>query len=117
MIQLSIVLKISTELIQGFVFRFMTQVVNLIKKFVIFLIKLYQKTVSPDHGFAFLSFLGKRIGFLFTGNTLIGCRFYPSCSQYAHQAIDRYGLIKGTLKSVWRILRCNPLSKGGVDPL
>jgi putative membrane protein insertion efficiency factor len=95
----------------------MTRVTNLIKKSIFFLIKLYQKTISPDHGFIFLSFIGKRIGFILTGNTLIGCRFYPSCSQYARQAIDRYGLIKGTLKSVLRILRCNPLSKGGVDPL
>jgi len=95
----------------------MARVTNLIKKPIFFLIKLYQKTISPDHGFIFLSFIGKRIGFMLTGNTLIGCRFYPSCSQYARQAIDRYGLVKGILKSVWRILRCNPLSKGGVDPL
>lgn len=43
------------------------------------------------------------------------CRFYPSCSQYAILAIKKYGVFKGALKSVWRILRCHPFSKGGVD--
>ena len=43
------------------------------------------------------------------------CRFYPSCSEYAIQAIDKYGVLKGILKAVWRILRCNPFSKGGID--
>ena len=43
------------------------------------------------------------------------CRFYPSCSQYAILAIRKYGIFKGVFKSVWRILRCNPFSKGGID--
>ncbi|NUN08875.1 MAG: membrane protein insertion efficiency factor YidD [Ignavibacteriaceae bacterium] len=43
------------------------------------------------------------------------CRFYPTCSEYAIQAINKYGVIKGVAKSVWRILRCNPFSKGGID--
>ena len=43
------------------------------------------------------------------------CRYSPSCSQYAMEALGTHGVIKGTLLSVWRILRCNPWSKGGVD--
>jgi putative membrane protein insertion efficiency factor len=43
------------------------------------------------------------------------CRFYPSCSEYAIQAISHYGPLRGLAKAVWRLLRCNPLSRGGVD--
>ncbi|MGZ4320362.1 MAG: membrane protein insertion efficiency factor YidD [Gaiellaceae bacterium] len=43
------------------------------------------------------------------------CKYHPSCSQYASDALHKYGLLKGTAKAVWRILRCNPWSKGGVD--
>ena len=43
------------------------------------------------------------------------CRFYPSCSEYAIQAIGAYGLLRGLPKIVWRLLRCNPLSHGGID--
>lgn len=43
------------------------------------------------------------------------CRFYPSCSAYAEQAIRQSGAIRGVALSAWRILRCSPLSKGGVD--
>ncbi|NPA14378.1 MAG: membrane protein insertion efficiency factor YidD [Aquificae bacterium] len=64
-------------------------------KFFIFLIRIYQKTLSP--------FLGH------------SCRYEPSCSNYAILALQKYGLIKGSLKAIWRILRCNPWSKGGVD--
>lgn len=45
------------------------------------------------------------------------CRFYPSCSHYGYQAIYKYGAIKGTVKAVWRVLRCNPFNPGGVDPV
>ena len=45
------------------------------------------------------------------------CKYYPSCSRYSYQAIEKYGAFKGTFLSVWRILRCNPFSKGGYDPL
>ncbi|MBU1127026.1 MAG: membrane protein insertion efficiency factor YidD [Patescibacteria group bacterium] len=45
------------------------------------------------------------------------CRFSPACSDYAHQAIKSYGIMRGGLKAVWRIFRCNPLSSGGFDPL
>ncbi|MDO5565172.1 MAG: membrane protein insertion efficiency factor YidD [Planctomycetia bacterium] len=44
------------------------------------------------------------------------CRFTPSCSQYYIEAVRKYGPIKGTLKGLWRILRCNPYNKGGYDP-
>jgi putative membrane protein insertion efficiency factor len=45
------------------------------------------------------------------------CRFYPSCSQYAAEAIEKYGVFSGGIKSVKRLLRCNPFSKGGYDPV
>jgi hypothetical protein len=45
------------------------------------------------------------------------CRFYPTCSHYAYQAIARYGLIKGGALGVWRLLRCQPLHPGGYDPV
>lgn len=45
------------------------------------------------------------------------CRFRPTCSEYAAQAIEKYGFIKGTLLGIWRILRCNPFNPGGDDPL
>lgn len=65
---------------------------------VLALILLYQKT------------LAKAI----PGNT---CRFYPSCSHYSYQAIYKYGVIRGGIMASWRILRCNPFSKGGYDPV
>lgn len=43
------------------------------------------------------------------------CKYHPSCSQYASDAIRAYGPIRGSLKAAWRILRCNPWSRGGVD--
>ncbi len=76
-----------------------------LRYFIVSLIKLYQKTLSFDHGvFRFLFPFGY-------------CRFRPTCSEYAIQAIQKYGIIKGTLKASWRILRCNPWNKGGWDPL
>lgn len=45
------------------------------------------------------------------------CRYFPTCSQYAVTAIERYGAIKGSRLAAWRILRCNPFSKGGYDPV
>lgn len=70
------------------------------KKISINLIKWYQKSISP---------------WLESKN--IRCKFYPSCSEYTKQAIEKYGFIKGFIKGVKRILRCNPFSKGGYDPL
>ena len=43
------------------------------------------------------------------------CRFYPTCSEYTILAIRKHGALKGSLKGVYRILRCNPFSKGGID--
>ncbi len=69
------------------------------------LIRLYQKTISPDHGF-------------FSHRHQYGyCRFYPSCSEYTYRAIEKYGTLKGIAKGIWRILRCNPFNNGGYDPL
>ncbi len=67
------------------------------RKVLIYLIKFYQKAISP----------------LFPPS----CRFYPTCSEYSVQAINKYGVVKGGIKSVWRILRCNPFNKGGYDPV
>jgi len=69
----------------------------------LFLIRLYQRTISPDHGW-YKSLFPQ--GY---------CRFYPTCSEYGYQTIKRDGLIIGLLKTSWRILRCNPWGKGGVD--
>lgn len=69
------------------------------------LIRLYQRTISFDHGLFKIIF---PFGY---------CRFKPTCSEYAIAAIEKYGLIRGALKASWRILRCNPWSKGGWDPV
>lgn len=67
------------------------------------LIRLYQKTLSPDHGpFSALHPYGY-------------CKFHPTCSEYGYQAITKYGLACGSFKAMWRVLRCHPWSKGGVD--
>ena len=70
------------------------------KKISVFLINSYQKYIS--------TWLQKKN---------IHCKFYPSCSEYTKQAILKYGFIKGCLLGMYRILRCNPFSKGGYDPL
>ena len=67
------------------------------KKLFIALIRFYQKHISP----------------LFPPR----CKYYPTCSQYAVEAITKYGVLKGSALAVWRILRCNPFSKGGYDPV
>jgi hypothetical protein len=58
-------------------------------------LRLYQRVLSPA--------LGQR------------CRYHPSCSEYAVQAIRRYGVLRGIVLAAWRVLRCNPWSHGGVD--
>ena len=68
-----------------------------IKNIILTLIRVYQYTVSPVLGPA--------------------CRFYPTCSEYAYQAIKRYGLFKGLSLSFKRLLRCHPFNPGGVDPV
>ena len=45
------------------------------------------------------------------------CKYLPTCSEYAIDSLRKYGVIKGSLKSIWRILRCNPFSRGGFDPV
>ncbi|MCH5350324.1 MAG: membrane protein insertion efficiency factor YidD [Oscillospiraceae bacterium] len=45
------------------------------------------------------------------------CKYYPTCSTYAVQAIKKHGAIKGSLLAAWRVLRCNPWSLGGIDPV
>lgn len=70
------------------------------KKVFISLLKSYQKFISP---------ILKQIG--------VNCKFYPSCSNYMLQAIQKYGSIKGIYLGTKRLLRCHPFAKGGYDPL
>lgn len=67
------------------------------KRLLVILIGLYQKFISP-----------------LKGQT---CRFYPSCSDYSIQALQKYGFFKGSYKSIKRILKCHPFHPGGHDPL
>jgi putative membrane protein insertion efficiency factor len=48
---------------------------------------------------------------------LPACRYVPSCSEYAMEAIDRYGVARGSVMAIWRVMRCHPFAKGGLDPL
>jgi putative membrane protein insertion efficiency factor len=48
---------------------------------------------------------------------LPACRYVPTCSEYAMESIERYGVVRGGMKAAWRVLRCHPLAKGGVDPV
>ncbi|ABG06118.1 protein of unknown function DUF37 [Rubrobacter xylanophilus DSM 9941] len=66
-------------------------------RLVILVLRAYQRFVSP----------------LFPPS----CRFTPSCSQYAVEAVERYGPLKGGAMAAWRVLRCHPFSRGGVDPV
>ena len=70
------------------------------KNILIWLINGYQKHIS-------VWFASKNIH----------CKYHPTCSEYTKQAIQKYGAIRGTLKGIFRILRCNPFAKGGYDPL
>jgi hypothetical protein len=67
------------------------------KYILIFLIRVYQRLFSPL--------------------LLPACRFQPTCSQYFVEALQKKGLFKGFALGVWRILRCNPFSRGGLDPV
>ncbi len=67
------------------------------KKLLLLLINIYKKGISPY--------------------TRPKCKYYPTCSEYASQAIEKHGAFKGLGKSLWRLLRCNPFSKGGYDPV
>ena len=70
---------------------------GLLQKVLIVLIKGYQKYVSPLKS--------------------TKCPYYPSCSKYGLEAVQKYGALKGGLLAMWRIVRCNPFSKGGYDPV
>jgi uncharacterized protein len=71
--------------------------VTLLRELVLLPVRLYRAVVSP--------LLGPR------------CRYYPSCSEYAVDAVRDYGAARGFVLAAWRVLRCNPLSGGGVDPV
>ena len=66
-----------------------------LRGFLVAPIRLYQRTISPA--------LPAR------------CKYHPSCSEYAVQAVRRYGVLRGAVLAGWRLLRCNPWSHGGVD--
>nr|WP_288651177.1 membrane protein insertion efficiency factor YidD [uncultured Dorea sp.] len=68
------------------------------KKILLGIIRFYQKYFSGAKGYS-------------------SCKYYPTCSRYAIEAIEKYGAFKGGLLAAWRILRCNPFSKGGYDPV
>ncbi|HCO87844.1 membrane protein insertion efficiency factor YidD [Anthropogastromicrobium aceti] len=68
------------------------------KKIMIYMIRFYQKYLSPL-------------------KVRTHCIYTPTCSQYAIEALEKYGALKGSLLAIWRILRCNPFSKGGYDPV
>ena len=70
----------------------------MLKKSLIYLIRLYQRYISP---------LKWRTH----------CIYTPTCAGYAIEAINKHGVLKGGLLSLWRIIRCNPFSKGGYDPV
>ena len=67
------------------------------KKLIIKVIRFYQRKISP--------LFGPR------------CRYYPTCSSYAVEAVERFGVLKGSILTVSRLLRCNPLFPGGYDPV
>jgi len=74
------------------------------KKISLLFIKAYQKTLSPDHG---------PLSVLYSERL---CRFYPTCSEYSYQAIERFGFLKGWWLGIKRIIRCHPWNDGGYDP-
>ncbi|MFA6525121.1 MAG: membrane protein insertion efficiency factor YidD [Patescibacteria group bacterium] len=81
------------------------KLVLLPRRAVLLLVKAYQKTLSPDHGlFAYKHPYGY-------------CKHFPTCSDYTFQAVGKYGVVKGGIKSAKRVLRCNPHSQGGYDPI
>ena len=75
----------------------LNKIIMVPRKIFVNLIKVYQKYISPS--------IGAR------------CKYYPTCSEYTRQAIDKYGIIKGSFLGIKRILKCNPFSHGGVDKL
>lgn len=74
------------------------------KKLILGLILVYQRVFSLDHGIFAKVFVHGRI-----------CRFYPSCSEYSYQAIERFGILRGLALSFRRIIRCHPWGGSGRD--
>ena len=70
------------------------------KNLIIFIINGYQKHISP-----------------WLENRGVKCKYYPTCSEYTKQAIQKYEAVKGSILGIVRIFKCNPFSKGGYDPL
>jgi putative membrane protein insertion efficiency factor len=70
---------------------------NALRALVILPIRAYQRLISPAFGSR--------------------CKYYPSCSEYAVQAVRRFGILRGLVLGGWRLLRCNPWSHGGFDPV
>ena len=85
--------------------KILKKIIKLPSRLIILLIKIYQKSLSPDHG---ILKIYHPHGF---------CRFAPSCSSYAIDAIGKYGVIGGGAKAIWRLIRCNPFNPGGFDPV
>lgn len=75
------------------------------KKIFLYLIKIYQKTLSRDTGW---------LSYVYAEKT---CRFHPTCSQYTYEAIDKFGVLKGFWLGFFRIIRCHPWGEGGIDPV
>ncbi len=76
------------------------------KRFLLLAIRWYQRYLSPDTGVLKSLWLVDR-----------ACRYTPTCSEYTYQAIEAYGIIRGSILGLKRILRCHPWSPGGYDPL
>lgn len=76
-----------------------------VKWLILKIIRIYQRTLSIDQGF---------LSNLFP---FYACRFKPTCSDYTYQAVEKYGIMKGGVMGLWRVMRCNPFSKGGDDPV
>lgn len=79
---------------------------SLFRQSILRFIKIYQKTLSLDHGF-FSKYFAP-YGF---------CKYHPTCSQYGYEAIEKLGVIRGGFLAIWRILRCHPFAEGGFDPV
>jgi uncharacterized protein len=70
---------------------------RLLQKFALFLLRAYKWAISPM--------------------LPPSCRYVPTCSEYALEAVERYGALRGGLMAGWRLLRCNPFARGGFDPV
>ena len=71
--------------------------IDVVQKLVLLLLRGYKWAISPM--------------------LLPTCRYVPSCSEYAMEAVVRYGVMRGSAKAAWRLMRCHPFAKGGLDPV